>query len=200
MLILRLLRPTDVPKSKANWGFRLKVYCWLLNRLKSMYLRGAVCDTIKLDNIVVIHTVRDYWYENELSRLGVKVKPTLVTKQTPFYIKNKKYRLSNCFNWKDSFIIIKEEKKYHIQRDSGISVKSDIAGVFKTTNNSDLLQFTEFMVKNNIDVVREGRHLTTKKAKQKIHINDKVETDLPPNNTTKPTVTKKAGFDVNDIF
>ena len=41
MLILRLLRPTDVPKSKANWGFRLKVYYWLLNRLKSMYLRGG---------------------------------------------------------------------------------------------------------------------------------------------------------------
>lgn len=80
-------------------------------------------------------------------RFGVKVKPTLVTKQTPFYIKNKKYRLSNCFNWKDSFIIIKEEKNYHIQRDSGISVKSDIAGVFKTTNNPDLLQFTEFVVK-----------------------------------------------------
>ena len=63
MVLLKILRPADVPDRKTNWGYRLRIYHWLLLRLLPTYRKCAISDALNLGGTQIIHNVRDYWYE-----------------------------------------------------------------------------------------------------------------------------------------
>lgn len=203
MILLKLLKPTIIPQKKTDWTIRINLYYWLLRKMMPIYMKGAVSDSIDLGNVQIIHNVRDFGFENELSRFNLNINPNLVKDRIPFYQKDNNYKRNNCFNWDESLMVYKGGQKYYIKHGKNLSVDTDIIGTLKTSSENESIQCTEFIAnyqKQAIQYDNNVQQQPVKTNRKKIRVNDKVETDLPPKHTTKPTVTKKAGFDVNDIF
>ena len=89
MVLLKILRPADVPDRKTNWGYRLRIYHWLLLRLLPTYRKCAISDALNLGGTQIIHNVRDYWYEQELQRFRIDTAQHLGRQNVPLYIKKK---------------------------------------------------------------------------------------------------------------
>ena len=211
MFLLKIMSPSVIPNNKASFGKGLRFYQWLLVRLLPLYRKSAVSDTFILENMQIIHNVRDYWYEQELQRFCIDTAQHLEKSSAPFNIKRRFCR-SCLFCWSESLLIFHEGKSYTIKRDRNFSIATDIVGTLKTSTNKDFILRSEFITKNTREVQRSIRNNVTgsiqdeqpivetaheDKPKQKISIRDSVPSVT---SSLEPKLKKYQGFEENSIF
>ena len=213
-LLLKLLRPKNIPTRKFNWNWRVRLYHWLLVKLMPLYKRCAISDTINFDNMQVVHSVRDYWYEEELQRFHIDTAQHLEKRSLPLNSKHE-YRRSALFKWSDSLLVFKNGESVKIKRAKNYVIETDIKGQLKLSSEKDFILRSEFISKNNEKPAK--RHIESEQShsaqsdenssddkekrhpKQKINIKD----TIPPqkiSNAPQPSITKYRGFDENNIF
>lgn len=197
MIVLKLLRPSEIPVKKTDWGVRVKVYYWILCRLMPLYRSGMVYDSIEIDNVLVVHNVRDFWYENEMQRFNVVFMHDLVANKLPYNIKNRKYKRYHCFSWTESLVVFNNGKSYHIKHGKDLTVETEINGIFKASNAKELMQCTEFVAKTKQENYVKQKENTNK---HKIQVKDTIHEVITPFNKRESEKKHKAGFDLNDIF
>lgn len=210
MFLLKIMSPSVIPNNKASFGKGLRFYQWLLVRLLSLYRKSAVSDTFILENMQIIHNVRDYWYEQELQRFCIDTAQHLEKSSAPFNIK-RRFRRSCLFCWSESLLILHDGKSYAIKRDRNLSIATDIVGTLKTSTNKDFILRSEFTTKNTgvrcnsknnvADCIQTGQSIveivSKSKLKQKISIRDTVPS---ASSAQEPKMKKYQGFEENDIF
>jgi len=206
MLLLKLLRPRDIPQRKKQWNWQVRWYNHLLRRLLPIYKRCAVSDTITIGKVKVVHTIRDYWYEQELQRFHIDIAQHMEKTTLPITLKRK--RRSTLFQWKESLTIYADGKKYAINNADHWSIESDISGQVKLSSDQDFIVRTEFT--SNTKSAKTVQSTETPKpadrANTKIPVKDAVPsppkegTIHKPQPGTTPKTTKYHGFEENDIF
>ena len=210
MFLLKIMSPSVIPNNKASFGKGLRFYQWLLVRLLPLYRKSAVSDTFILENMQIIHNVRDYWYEQELQRFCIDTAQHLEKSSAPFNIK-RRFRRSCLFCWSESLLIFHEGKSYDIKRDRNFSIATDIVGTLKISTNKDFILRSEFTTKNTgvrcnsknnvTDCIQTGQSIveivSKGKPKQKISIRDTVPST---SSAQEPKMKKYQGFEENDIF
>lgn len=212
MWFVKVISPNNIPSRKTEWNRRIRFYVWLLCRLKWLYARGAISDTISFGSVMVIHNLRDYWFEQELQRFGIDISRHLNSHTLPITLKHK-YCLPRIFNWAESLQIQSEDKSYIINRTKRLTIETDMNGVLKVSTPMDLFFCSAFTVEN--DGSREKRQddkrlqdsfsqpkpdvSSSKRNKQKIAVKDTL-----PSQDTEPQkeshTTKHQGFEENDAF
>lgn len=210
MILLKIICPKVIPNQKSNWGYRVRFYHWLLLRLRPLYKRCAVSDTLSFGRMQVVHNVRDCWYEQELQRFCIDTAQHLEKSSAPFNIK-RRFRRSCLFCWSESLLIYHEGKSYDIKRDRNFSIATDIVGTLKISTNKDFILRSEFTTKNTgvrcnsknnvADCIQTGQSIveivSKGKPKQKISIRDTVSST---SSAQEPKMKKYQGFEENDIF
>lgn len=210
MFLLKIMSPSVIPNNKASFGKGLRFYQWLLVRLLSLYRKSAVSDTFILENMQIIHNVRDYWYEQELQRFCIDTAQHLEKSSAPFNIK-RRFRRSCLFCWSESLLILHDGKSYAIKRDRNLSIATDIVGTLKTSTNKDFILRSEFTTKNTGVRCNSKNNVTYSiqdeqpiietahedKPKQKISIRDSVPSVT---SSLEPKLKKYQGFEENSIF
>lgn len=210
MLLLKLISPNVIPNRRTDWGKKLHIYHWLLLRLLPLYRKSAVSDTFILEDMQIIHNMRDYWYEQELQRFYIDTAQHLEKSSAPFNVK-RRFRRSCLFCWSESLLIFHEGKSYTIKRDRNFSIATDIVGTLKTSTNKDFILRSEFTTKNTgvrcnsknnvADCIQTGQSIveivSKGKPKQKISIRDTVPST---SSAQEPKMKKYQGFEENDIF
>ena len=206
MLLLKLLRPRDIPQRKKQWNWQVRWYNILLRWLLPIYKRCAVSDTIMIGKVKVVHMIRDYWYEQELQRFHIDIAQHMDKTTLPIILKRKKNSL--IFQWKESLTIYADEKKYTINNSADWSIESEISGQVKISTDRDFIVRTEFTSNTRYaqNVQLPETIKATDKVNTKIPVKDTVPSQpkegsihTPPTDTTL-TITKYRGFEENDIF
>ena len=128
MFLLKTISPNTIPNRKADWDYKLCIYHWLLLRLATLYKRSAISDTIILEGIQIIHSVRDHWFEQELQRFRIDTALHMEYQHFPHIIKHR-YRRSHIFNWTETLEISYNNKKHRINRADYINFETQ----FKTS-------------------------------------------------------------------
>lgn len=182
-LLLKILRPKNIPVNKVQWNVRVRLYHWMLCRLMSCYKRSAISDTIHIGNIQIIHNVRDYWYEQELQRFNINTGQHLENEMLPAKL-SQKYNRSGLFEWSETLLLFHEGKSICIKRSKNIFVESDFMGKFRCSDSADFITRTEFESKSF------GMH--EHHAENRVH-----ETNFQ--NASRRT-GKFQGFEENDVF
>lgn len=213
MWLVKVISPTNVPSRKTEWNRYVRFYVWLLCRLKWLYARGAISDTINVGPVIVTHNVRDYWFEQELHRFGIDMARHLNSHTLPIIIK-RRYRLPDIFSWTESIQIQCEGKKYTINRAKRLTFETDMDGAMKISTPKDLFFRSEFTAKNDSTKERPQENdnsqlshpqtkpdppPSTKRNKPKITVKDTIPS---PNTEQKKEIhtTKHQGFEENDAF
>lgn len=206
MLLLKLLRPRDIPQRKKQWNWQVRWYNILLRWLLPAYKRCAVSDTITIGKVKVIHTIRDYWYEQELQRFHIDVAQHMDKTTLPITRKLKKH--SPIFHWKESLIIYANGKKYTISNFDDWRIESEISGQVKISTDRDFIVRTEFT--SNIGSAQTVQSAEATKAANRANTKIPVKDTVPPLSKegsmhepptdTTPKTTKYCGFEENDIF
>ena len=211
MILIKIIRPRDIPNRKKLWNWRVRLYHWVLRTLMPVYKRCAVSDTINIGDSQIIHNVRDYWFEQELQRFHINTAQHLEKQSTPYTIR-RKWRRSCLFNWSDSLLVFHNGKSYNIKRDKNFSIATDITGGLKVSSDKDFVFRSEFTAipteshrarNNNTKSANVERPVVAPareskpKPKQIISIRNPVPSS---NSATEPKVTKHQGFEENDIF
>lgn len=206
MLLLKLLRPRDIPQRKTQWNWQVRWYNILLRWLRPIYKRCAVSDTITIGKVKVVHTMRDYWYEQELQRFHIDIAQHMDKTTLPIILKRKKNSL--IFQWKESLTIYADEKKYTISNSDDWRIESEISGLVKISTDRDFIVRTEFTSNTRYaqNVQLPETIKATDKVNTKIPVKDTIPSQpkegsihTPPTDTTL-TITKYRGFEENDIF
>lgn len=212
MWFVKVISPTNIPSNKTEWNRYVRFYLWILYRLRWLYARGAISDTINLGSVKVIHNVRDYWFERELQRFGIDIGQHLNSHTIPIVIK-RKYRHPDVFNWTDSLQIQCEGNYYTINRAKRLTIETDIEGEMMVSTQKDMFFRSTFTIKNDNpqkkrqdDNRLQQPHSQPKsdipsmqRNKQKITVKDTL-----PSQDTEPQkeshTTKHQGFEENDAF
>lgn len=206
MLILKLLRPRDIPQRKMQWNWQVRWYNHLLRWLLPVYKRCAVSDTITIGKLKVVHAIRDYWYEQELQRFHIDIAQHMDKTTLPITLKRKNH--SMLFQWKESLIVYADGKKYTICNSDDWCIESEISGQMKISTDRDFIVRTVFTSNTGSAQTVQSTETTkaANRANTKIPVKDTIPSQpkegsiyLPPTNTT-PTTTKYRGFEENDIF
>ncbi len=206
MLLLKLLRPRDIPQRKKQWNWQVRWYNFLLRWLLPIYKRCAVSDTIMIGKVKVVHMVRDYWYEQELQRFHIDIAQHMEKTALPITLKRK--RRSSLFQWKESLTIYADGKKYAINNADHWTIESEISGHVKLSTDRDFIVRTEFIsnTRSAQTVQSAEPPKPANRANIKIPVKDTVPSQpkegtihKPPTDTT-PKTTKYRGFEENDIF
>lgn len=206
-MLLKILRPADIPNRKTNWGYRVRFYHWLLLRLLPMYRKSAISDTLNLGETQIIHNVRDYWYEQELQRFHIDTAQHLERQNAPYNLKSK-YRRSPLFNWSESLLVFQNGKSYNIKRSNIFSIETELAGQLKVSGAKDFILRSEFVAKiakpqrssANEDGLAE--HLDNERiipTRQRVSVKDNIPTS-PHNVEPSAETVKYRGFEENNIF
>lgn len=174
-MLLQKLSPSNIPKKRSDWGVYITFYNWLLEKLAKRYSRGAVYDIIQIGETKFIHSVRDYWFEQELKRFNLSMKVTKKNRSFPYSITNN-YFQSCFFNWTESLVAYYGEEWYSITRDKAMSIKTNLIGKIKTSEPNDLVTVTEFIAE-----IKKATPATVVNSK-------KLEKGLPKEPEKKPLV------------
>ena len=209
MVILKIFRPKNIPNRKANWNWRVRFYHWALMHLMPFYKRCAISDTVNMGDLLVIHNVRDYWYEQELQRFRIDTAQHLEKQSTPYNI-TRKYRRSCIFNWSESLLIFHDGKSYNVKLDKGFSIATDIEGVLKISSSRDIILRSEFSAKLSgpnkgmkqvKEPLRDKQVIGTPKSESSSGRRIAVRDSVPPaHSPLESKVSKYKGFEENDIF
>ncbi len=206
MLLLQILRPRDIPQRKKQWNWQVRWYNFLLRWLLPVYKRCAVSDTITTGKVKVVHTIRDYWYEQELQRFHIDIAQHLEKTILPITLKRKRH--STLFHWKESLTIYADGKKYTINNSDNWSIESDISGQVKLSTDRDFIVRTEFTSNARSPQTVQSAEITkpTDRANPKIAVKDSIPSTPKEGTLHKPAtetttkITKYRGFEENDIF
>lgn len=201
MFLLKTISPNTIPNRKADWDYKLCIYHWLLLRLATLYKRSAISDTIILEGIQIIHSVRDHWFEQELQRFRIDTALHMEYQHFPHIIKHR-YRRSHIFNWTETLEISYNNKKHRINRADYINFETQFNGQLKISNAKDIILRSVFVQKRRQESVSTVTPPTKQKGKSKIAIKDVLldRQFTSASDTTKPEVTKYQGFEENNIF
>ena len=208
LLLLKILRPKDIPNRTTDWNWRVRFYNWLLVRLMPLYRRGAISETINLDATQIIHNVRDYWYEQELQRFHIDTAQHLEKQSAPFCL-NRKYRRSCLFKWSESLLVFNNGGSFNVSRAKKLTIETDINGQLKISSDKDFIFRLEFTANNkgqsNSNIYEPNESFAPEpppppkpndyQPKQKIPVKDTI-----PLQSLQNTTTKHHGFEENDIF
>lgn len=225
MLLLKLISPKNLPRKKSEWKFYHKCYKALLCLLFKRYALGVIDDIVILNDVEVRHTLRDGWFESELSRLGVVFVPSVKTTSRLSFEK-RRYRHSWLFSWEEKLMVACSSQYCTIVRDHSIALESNINASVQTSNDiNDILAIWIKEVKTSKKPVREGHGGSTQQneipavqttkteppqKKRKIHIKDIVrpqdvstgqtpQTEQPKEKPTDNFIQHQ-GFEENEIF
>lgn len=210
MFLLKIISTDIIPNRKEDWNRHMRFYYWLLLKLMPVYKRCAISDTINIGETQIIHSVRDYWYEQELQRFHIDTAQHLEKSFAPFNIKRRSRR-SCLFCWSESLLILHKGKSYAIKRDRNFSIATDIVGTLRISTSEDFIHRSEFITKNTrvrcdnknnvADFIQAGKSIVEivpkSKPKQKISIRDTVPL---ASSAQEPKMKKYQGFEENDIF
>lgn len=206
MILLRVLRPVDVPNRKSNWGYKVSFYHWLLLRLQPLYKKSAISDTLNFGETQVIHNVRDYWYEQELQRFHIDTAQHLEHQNTPYNVKRKNRR-SVFFNWSESLLVFHNGKSYNIKRSDIFSIETELDGLLNISGAKDFMLRSEFVLKvatpRNSSAGEETITATVsekskgEQSRQHILVKDAISPSFVESRTGK---VKYQGFEENNIF
>lgn len=202
--LLKVFSPNVIPRKTNDWNAGLRLYRWILILLYKLYCKGAISDIIYIDNIKVLHTVRDDWYENELHRFNIKLTSQLETSEIP-PLNRTKYHRSSIFTWSETLQVLIDKNSYNIKRNKQVNIDTDINGQLRISNTTSDVYCTEFTIKTTIHTTATAtahsisRHNPKSKLKHKISVKD----STPITNITmkdKPISVKFRGFEENSIF
>lgn len=198
MLLLKLLRPRDIPQRKKQWNWQVRWYNHLLRWLLPVYKRCAVSDTITIGKLKVVHAIRDYWYEQELQRFHIDIAQHMEKTALPITLKRK--RRSTLFQWKESLIIYADGKKFTISNSDDWRIESEISGQVKISTDRDFIVRTEFTsnIRSAQPIQSAETSQPTEGGRPKITIKDPVPSQPPQEIVAK--TTKYRGFEENEIF
>lgn len=198
MLLLKLLRPREIPQRKKQWNWQVRWFNLLLRWLLPIYKRCAVSDTIAIGKVKVVHTIRDYWYEQELQRFHIDIAQHMDKTTLPITRKLKKR--SPIFHWKESLIIYANGKKYTISNFDDWRIESEISGQVKISTDRDFIVRTEFTsnIRSAQPIQSAETSHPTEGGRPKITIKDPVPSRSPQEIVAK--TTKYRGFEENEIF
>jgi len=207
MLLLKIIRPANIPNRKTNWGYRVRFYHWLLLRLLTVYKKCAISDTLNLGETQIVHNVRDYWYEQELQRFHIDTAQHLERQNAPYNLKSR-YRRSPLFNWSESLLVFQNGKSYNIKRSNIFSIETELAGQLKVSGAKDFILRSEFIAKvsKSQKISTDGKTIVAtepiqsngKSSRQRVSVKDSIPTE-PPHTEAAGTV-KYRGFEENSIF
>ena len=206
-MLLKLFSPRELPQRRTSYSRYVRFYEWLLRRLLRVYRRSAVCDTIQLGEVTVVHNVRDYWFEQELQRFRIDTAPHFEKQGPPFEYKRKR-RNSALFSWNETLSVFCNGKSYSIKRFKSFAVETDMPGQLKISNWKDFILRSDFMAKASVHPPKEQESVKTEPTasspkgqdgakKQKINIKDTIPEQEP---RPQPKVTKHKGFEENELF
>lgn len=221
MLLLKLISPKRLPRNMADWKFRHKFYKVMLKLYLHFYSKGVIEDYMMVNDVTVQHALRDVWFENELQRFDIKLKPSLVVAQKQA-LRKRKHRLCRSFNWEDKTTVLHSGKSCSITHNKRVSIDTDMSGQLKMSSNNDRvlsIRFTEGR-KERTPIektsTKQAEHreepkfpptTVTQSKKKKIRIKDTIKPrqETTPVEETKEVTpqdsfTKHAGFEENDIF
>lgn len=207
MLLLKIIRPANIPNRKTNWGYRVRFYHWLLLRLLTVYKRCAISDTLNLGETQIIHNVRDYWYEQELQRFHIDTAQHLERQNAPYNLKSK-YRRSPLFNWSESLLVFQNGKSYNIKRSNIFSIETELEGQLKVSEAKDFILRSEFVAKltklqrsstsKDTIVITVSNQDNGKPSRQRVSVKDSIPAE--PAHTEAAETVKYRGFEENNIF
>ena len=207
MILLKVLRPLDIPNRKFNWGYRIRFYHWLLLRLLPVYRKSVISDTINLGETQIIHNVRDYWYEQELQRFHIDTAQHVERINVPFNLK-RKYRRSSLFCWSESLLIFHNGKSYNIKRSDNYTIETELEGQLKVSGAKDFILRSEFVAKltklqrsstsKDTIVTTVTNQGNGKPSRQRVSVKDSIPAE--PAHTEAAETVKYRGFEENNIF
>ena len=210
MLLLKLISPKKLPRKRSEWRFRHKCYMALLKWLKKHYILGVIDEVVVVNDVMVSHTLRDEWFEDELQRFGIGCSITFQNDGTNS-IKSKKYRRSSLFLWKETLVVLHGQTKCSIVRDTVTAVESNLEGSFKvSTSVNGIFAFrieeprketattarrhrtfrSEPTIESTVEQATTDQEpaTTPPKKKHKIRIKDTIDPDMPQSTATSAEV------------
>ncbi|MCM1168672.1 MAG: hypothetical protein NC324_01905 [Bacteroides sp.] len=158
-LFLRMVRPSNEQlckvQSNGRSRFRIKMYKFLLKRLKRSYLYYAISDTIVLQNedIRIVHEFRDMAFENELRRVGVDIRPQMASSAMPCRMARRgNQHHYKCFKFKDLLNFYRGNEELFLTHDKEISVEGTMRGGVKKSLSEDIVFRTTTLLEENVVV------------------------------------------------
>jgi len=227
MLLLKLISPKKLPRRKSEWRFHHKCYKVLLNHLLKRYSPGVIDDTITLNGVEVKLTLRDEWFENELTKFGISFSPTIKATQK---LSKKRYRRSSLFSWKETLTVAQSRNRCSIVRNESVTLDSNFDSTLQSSGSNDAILVIKLSdhsrplpKKHKIEDISETIPATEEQPteptnspnpaptkKHKIHIKDTVtpkeaptpQSPVPDSSPEQPSdsFTQHQGFEENDIF
>ena len=209
-MLIKLIRPQDIPNRKADWSWKVRFFRWVLVRLLPLYKKCAISDTIHIGETQIIHNVRDYWYEQELQRFHIDTAQHLEKQAKPYVLK-RKYRHSALFNWSESLLVFHNGQSYNIKHSESLSFETELEGQLKVSTDKDFIYRSEFTAvaakvqkvinteKRVSPVIADNRPKPIEQpSKPKISVKDNIPTI--PQTPQQTKIVKYKGFEENDIF
>lgn len=210
--LLKILSPKEIPGKRTDWNWHVRCHEWMLRRLLPLYRRSAVCDTIQLGEVQIIHNVRDYWYEQELQRFHIDTAQHMEKRNIPFHLNRKRHR-SGLFRWTEALLVFQHGQSFNIKRGKSISIETEVDGILKISAEKDIILRSEFVAKGAERHFQSHERPKTSasfqntaapnvedyRPKQKINIKDTVSPK--DTQTHEPNrVSQHQGFEENNAF
>lgn len=202
MLLMRLLSPRTLP-DKSEWRFRHKLYRFLLQAFSLLYVRGKIDDCVVVNEVEVMHSLYDEWFENELRRFDFDISASYhVT--PPDCLGKRWYHRFVMFNWKEKLMIVHCGKECSIARGSRVNFNADLDGVMLSSSN-DVVAI-RFYGRKEVLASSEAMAPNENEKNKKIHFKETIKAKPEAAEVTTPriviedTYTQHKGFEENDIF
>lgn len=145
-LFMHLLKPSDEQlKKKSNGTFIrmcIQLYQSILKYLLKSYKHYAILDIISIDSerIKIVHEFRDLFFEHELMRNGINIRPHLLSKDGDVAIyKGRSGFWFKYFKWKDLKSIYIDNNELFIKHDNSLSINSNATINVKSSSEKDII-------------------------------------------------------------
>lgn len=130
--------------------FQIWVHRHILNKLAQCYSFYAISDSVKIDNIEILHECRDFEFEHELQRITKKVIDKSRTKAICFPHHGSRGTHNSYiseFRFTDTLSIVYDHQKYLLRHDAtSIDMDGNAKGVLKYSDIEELLRSSEFIM------------------------------------------------------
>jgi hypothetical protein len=179
------------------------LYRFLLQAFSLLYVRGKIDDCVVVNDVEVMHSLNDEWFENELRRFNFDISASYhVT--TLDGLGKRWYHRFGLFNWEEKLLIVHCGKECCIARGSRVNFNADVDGLLLSSSN-DMVAF-RFDGQEEERVA--NRTATPKKSEEKEKIHFKETIIVKPEAVEEATIktssedsyTQHKGFEENDIF
>lgn len=142
--VLRLKKKTNMQR------FQVWVHRRILDKLARCYSFYAISDSVKINNLEILHECRDMEFERELQRITKKA----INKSKPNAIafphhgsRGTHNSYISEFRFTDTLSVVYDGQKYQIRRDyKSIDMEGNAKGILKYSGIEELLRSTEFIM------------------------------------------------------